>query len=152
MNGLAESGVKSAKLLLRKSIEEKSNYAEMLCHFNQAPREDGYSLSELFHGRRVRFYLQSLEYTVDIKKGKAAREIKDLLVKNKTTNHKPLKPLSVGDLCYRRHFDGKKTLIIESLCEVIEVCKSGESYYMWDLETERIYLRNCLWIEPSESS
>ena len=41
--GLAESGVKNAKLLLRKSIEEKSNYAEMLCHFNQAPREDGYS-------------------------------------------------------------------------------------------------------------
>ena len=108
--------------------------------------------SELFHGRRVRSYLPSLEYTVDVKKEKAAREIKDLLVKNKTTNHKPLSPLSVGDLCYRSHFNGKKTLIIESLCEVIEVRKSGESYYIWDLESERIYLRNCSWIQPSEMS
>ena len=41
-NGLAESAVCNAKTLLRKSIEEKSSYADMLCHFNQAPREDGY--------------------------------------------------------------------------------------------------------------
>ena len=46
-NRLAESAVQSAKILLRKSIKEKSNYPEMLCHLNQAPREDGYSPSEL---------------------------------------------------------------------------------------------------------
>ena len=107
--------MKSAKILLSKSIEEKSNYPEMLCHFNQAPREDSYSPSELFHGRRVRSYLLMLDNTMDVNKGKAAREMKDLLVKNSTKNHKPLKPLSVGDLCCRRHFDGKKILIIESL-------------------------------------
>ena len=73
----------------------------------------------------------------------------DLVVKNTNKNHKPLKPLSVGDLCYRRHFDWKKTLRIESLCEDLEVCKSGESYYIRDLDTERIYLRNNSWIEPS---
>ena len=84
-----------------------------------------------------------LDNTVDIKKGKAAREMKDLVVENSTKNHKPLKPISVGNLCYRRHFDGKKILRIESLCKVIEVCKSIESYYIRDLETERIYLRNC---------
>ena len=123
----------------------------MLCHFNQAPREGGYSPSELFHGRRVRSYLPSLDDTIDVNKGKLARELKDIVIKNATKNHKPLKPLNVGDLCYRRHFDRKKTLRIESLCEVIEVRKSGESYYIKDLETERIYLRNCLWIELSES-
>ena len=45
-NGWAEIAMKSAKILLRKSIKEKSNYPEMLCHFNQAPSEDGYSPSE----------------------------------------------------------------------------------------------------------
>ena len=50
-NGLAESAVRNAKILLRKSIEEKSSYADMLCHFNQALRDEGYSPSELFHGR-----------------------------------------------------------------------------------------------------
>ena len=33
-NGLAESVVRNAKILLRKSIEEKSSYADMLCYFN----------------------------------------------------------------------------------------------------------------------
>ena len=102
----------------------------MLWHFNQAPREDGYSQSELFHGRRVISDLPSLDDTIDVNKGKAAREMKDLVDKNATKNHKHLKPLNVGYLCYRRHFDGKKTLRMESLCEVIEVRKRGESYYI----------------------
>ena len=45
---------------------------------------------------------------MDVNKGKAAREITDMLVKNATHNHKPLKMLEVRDLCYRREFDGKK--------------------------------------------
>jgi len=73
-NGLAESAVKSAKLLLRKCIEEKTSYAERLCYFNQSPREDGYSPSELFHGRRVRSYLPTLDDAVNVEEGKAARE------------------------------------------------------------------------------
>ena len=67
--------------MLRKSLEEKSSYADMLCYFNQAPREDGYSPSELFPGRRVRSYLPSLDDTVDVNKGKAARKLKDMVVK-----------------------------------------------------------------------
>ena len=90
--------------------------------------------------------------TVDVEKGKAKRELKDMVVKNATKTHKPVRPLQLGDLCYHRHFDGKKTLRIESLCEVIKVRKSGESYYIRDLTTDRIYLCNPSWIEPSESS
>ena len=33
-NGLAEAGVKNAKILLRKSLEEKSSYAEIIQYFN----------------------------------------------------------------------------------------------------------------------
>ena len=85
----------------------------MLCHFNQAPREDGYSLSELFHRRRVRSYLPTLDDTVNVKKGKAKSELKDLVVKNATKTHKPVRQLQVGDLCYadilteRRHSESK---------------------------------------------
>lgn len=124
----------------------------MLCDFNPAPREDGYSPSEIFHSRRVRSYLPSLDDTVDVDKCKEARKQKDMVVKNTTKTHKPLKPLKLGDLCYKRDFDGKKTLRIESLCEVIEVHTNGESYYIWDLTTVKIYLRNGSWIKPSESS
>ena len=149
---MAESAVKSVKILLGKSIEEKSNYPEMLYHFNQAPREDGYLPSKLFNGRRVRSYFPTLDDAVDINKGKAATEMKGLLVKNPSQTHKPLKPLNVGDLCYKRCFDWKKPVRIKSLCEVIVIRKNGESYYIIDLESERVYLRNRMWIEPSETS
>ena len=75
----------------------------------------------------MRSYLPIINDTVDVEKGKAKRELKDMVVKNATKTHKLIKTLQVGDLCYRRHFNGKKTLRIESLCEVIEVHKSGES-------------------------
>ena len=52
-NGLAESAVRNAKILLRQSIEEKSSYADMLCYFNQAPRDNGYSPSKLFYDDTV---------------------------------------------------------------------------------------------------
>ena len=53
-SGLSELNVKSAKLLLRKTIEEKSSFQEALAMFNQVPRSDGFSLSVLFFRRRVR--------------------------------------------------------------------------------------------------
>ena len=126
-NGLAESAVKSAKILLRKSIEEKSNYAEVLCHFNTTPREDGYSPSELFHGRKLRIYLPTLDDSVDVNKGKASRELADMITRNTSQTHIPQKALEKGDLCYRREFYGKKLIKVDDLCEVIEVIKRGES-------------------------
>ena len=93
-----------------------------------------------------------MDDTVNVEKGKAKRELKDMVVKNAMKTHKPIKPLQLGDLCYRRHFYGKKTLRIESLCEFIEVRKCRESYYIRDLTTDRIYLRNRSWIKLSESS
>ena len=108
--GLAEAGVKNAKILLRKSLEEKSSYAEVIQYFNQAPRSDGYSPSELFHGRRVRSHLPTINEPVDVDKGKAQRELTDMVTKNSTRTHKPVRALHLGDLVYRCHFDGKKDL------------------------------------------
>ena len=114
---MAESVVKSAKLLLRKSIEEKSNYAEILCHFNITLREDGYSPSELFHGRKLRTYLPTLDNSMEVEKGKASRELTDMITINSSQTHKPLKALEKGDLCYRREFNGKKHVKNDDLCK-----------------------------------
>ena len=62
-----------------------------------------------------------LDETVDVEKGKAHRELTDMVTKNSTRTHKPVCALQLGDLVYRRHFDGKKTLRINSLCKIIEV-------------------------------
>ena len=76
---------------------------------NQSQCTDGYSLSELFYGWRVRSYLPILDEKVNAEDGKATRELRDLLVKNATQTQSPLHPLKVGDLCYRRRFDGRKS-------------------------------------------
>ena len=73
---------------------------------------------------------------VDVEKGKASRELTDMITRNSSQTHKPLKALEVGDLCYKREFDGKKLVKIDNLCEVIEVRKRNESYYIRDLKTE----------------
>ena len=151
-NGLAESSVKSAKLLLRKTIEDKQNYAETLCWFNQSPRSNGFSPSELFHGRRVRSHLPSLDDSINIEEGKAAREKTDLIVKSKHQVSTPQLPLEVGSLCYRIQLDGKKQTLVDRPCEVVSIRKHGESYYIRDIQTNRIYLHNRKYIKRSESS
>ena len=95
----------------------------------------------------MRTYLPTLDYFEDINKGKASRELTDKITRNASQTHKPLKTLKKGDLCYRREFDGKKLVKIDDLCEVIEVRKRGETYYIRDLQTEQTYLRNRSWIE-----
>ena len=89
---------------------------------------------------------------MNVDKGKAHRELTDMVTKNSTRTHKPVRQLQLGDLVYRRHFDGKKTLRIDSLCEIIEVRNHRESYYIRDLNNDRIYLRIRSWIEPSKTS
>ena len=64
--------MKSAKLLLRKSLEEKSSHAE--CHFNKSPQEDGYSPSEVFYGKQVLCRLPNLDNSINIEEGKVAQE------------------------------------------------------------------------------
>merc|ERR1712082_327022 len=95
-------------------------------------------------------HLPTLDTSVDIEKGKAAQELTDMITRNKSQTHKPLKALEVGDLCFRREFDGKKLVKIDSLCEVIEVRKRNESYYICDLLTEQTHLRNHQWIESCD--
>ena len=58
----------------------------------------------------------------------------------------------MGSLCYRIQLDGKKQTLIESPCEVVQIRQHGESYYIKDLETNRIYLWNRRFIKASESS
>ena len=151
-NGLAEAAVGNAKLLIRKCLEDKVNFAERLCYFNMCPREDGYSPSKIMHGRRIRSLLPTLDDKIDIAAAKAAREKTDLIIKNKKQTSKPSPPLSLGDLCYQILFEGKRETLVDNPCKVIQIRKHSESYYIRDILTNRIYLRNRKFIKMSESS
>ena len=120
--------------------------------YNQIPRADGYSPSELFFGRRVRSRLPSLDYSVDVEAGKEAGEKRDNQVKEKTRTHKPLPKLEVGDLVYRITTEGKTLALIEDPCVVTKVRDHGESYYLQDLRTDKAYLRNRRYIRRSDTA
>merc|ERR1711867_222688 len=96
-NGLAEAAVGNTKLLIRKCLEDKVNFAEQLCYFNMCPREDGYSPSKIMHGRRIRSLLSTLDDKINITAAKAAREKTDLIIKTKKQTSKPSPPLSLVD-------------------------------------------------------
>ena len=89
---------------------------------------------------------------IDIAAPKAAREKTDLIIKNKKQTSMPSPPLSLGDLCYRILFEGKRETLVDNPCKVIQIRKHGESYYIRDILTNRIYLRNRKFIKMSESS
>jgi len=55
-------------------------------------------------------------------------------------------------MCYRIKLDGKKETLIHNPCEVVQIRNHGESYYIRDLETGRIYLRNRKFIKHRETS
>ena len=82
----------------------------------------------------MRSYLPTLDDSVDVEEGKAARERKDLIIKNKKQTHSLLPPLNKGDMCYHIKLDGKKETLIHNPCEVVQVRNHRESYYIQDLE------------------
>ena len=120
--------------------------------FNQIPRSDGYSPSELFFGRRVRSRLPSLDNSVDVEARKEAREKTDDQVKEKKRTHKALPKLEIGDLVYRITTDGKAMALIEDPCVVTNIRDHGESYYLQDLKTDKTYLRNRRFIRRSDTA
>ena len=73
-------------------------------------------------------------------------------MKSKHQVSTPQPPLEVGSLCYRIQLDGKKQTLVDQPCEVVAIRKHGESYYIRDIQTNRIYLRNRKYIKRSESS
>ena len=59
-NGLAESGVKIAKKLLRACADSGEAFREALAAFRLMPRADGFSPSQLFFNRNLRGHLPTL--------------------------------------------------------------------------------------------
>ena len=72
-----------------------------------------------------RSYLPSLEDKVAVEEGKAARDLKYLVVNNATQTHSPVHPLKMGVLCYIRRLNRKQEVLLEDPCEVIEGQKIG---------------------------
>ena len=104
------------------------------------------------HGWRIRSLLPTLDDKIDIAAAKAAGEKTDLIINNKKQTSKPSPPISLGNLCYRILFEGKRETLVDNPCEVIQIRKHGESYYIRDILTNRIYSRNRKFIKMSEAS
>ena len=63
-------------------------------------------------------------------------------LKERATSNNELAPLEVGDIVWMQEERGKDKGNFKHTCVVVEVRAHGKSYYVKDLETRRIYLRN----------
>ena len=106
--GARNFGVKCAKLLLKKCIDLKENYHLALVMFNQSPRSDGFSPSEMFHGRQVRSLLPEIHRQPDLVKASDARDAVLLKGYNETQSRRSLDLLTKGQHMYMQDAKTRK--------------------------------------------
>ena len=63
-------------------------------------------------------------------------------LKERATSNNELAAIEVGDIVWMQEERGKNKGNYKHLCVVVEVCAHGKSYYVKDLKTRRIFLRN----------
>ena len=148
-NSLAESAVKQMKYLLKKCASW-SEFTTALLEYRASPRNDGFSPSQLFFGRRPRTLLPALPkvYEPDQNnyfKGKMARNVTKEKSKyyydRKTKN---LEPLVIGQ---KVHLQNPVSLLWDKTGKITEVRENGRSYYVKSSEGG-IYLRNRIFLRP----
>ena len=82
--------MKCAKALLKKCIDLREHFCLALALFNQSPRSDGFSPSEMFHSRKVKSLLPEIFRQPDLIAASEARDAVLLKGLNDSQTHQPL--------------------------------------------------------------
>ena len=103
---------------------------------------DGLYPSELFLGRRPRTLTPELYRPTNLADAITARHKAASKMKERASSNIEQPPLQVGDIVWMQEEVGHNKGQNKHLCTVIEVQSHGRSYYVKDMESRRIYLRN----------
>ena len=143
-NGLSESGVKSAKSLLKKCEESNENFEEALFQLRNTPRIDSkFSPNQLFFKRNVRDNLPSLNSNTKIedsdqKDAERRKQKERMKYLSRYDHNKTLDELKKHDKVWMYDMKSEKYNIP---CTINEVREKGKSYYVIDRQNNS-YLRN----------
>ena len=141
-NGHAESGVKSAKHLLKKCMEEKSNFEAALAELRRQPRTDGFIPSELFLNRGIK------GDSVKLPRVNPRKEPGQQIPTTPKNTANDLHELTVGQLV---RVQNEKTQRWERKARITEKCDFGRSYELQDIDDSAIFRRNRVLLRPITS-
>ena len=120
----------------------KECYRRAISYYNICPRAEGYSPAELFLKRRPRTMIPELYRPTNMTDAIEARHKAATKLKERAASNNKLAPLEVGDIVWMQEERGKDKGNFKHTCVVVEVRAHGKSYYIKDLDSRRIYLRN----------
>ncbi|XP_059084399.1 uncharacterized protein LOC131881531 [Tigriopus californicus] len=127
-NGLAESGVKAVKTLLKKlGGNDNAKFRGALLEWRCTPRVDGFSPADAFHARRVRSRLPSArQESVFDRQGfaDARSSYRDQMVKS--ARGRPLRPLVIGQHVHIQDVSEKSWSF--GTGTIVEALPNGRSY------------------------
>lgn len=151
-NGLAESAVKNAKMLLKKCAHTKANFKSALHEFRCTPRSNGLSPNVLFFGRNTRGALPSITTeNVPTEQGiiKLRNSHKLSKISHFNDSAKSLPPLQVGKTVLVQEAKNKAW---EQKAIVLAKLPNGRSYLLECIETGKHFRRNRKFLRPSRQS
>jgi transposase InsO family protein len=147
-NGHAESGVKSAKHLLKKCLEDKSDYEGALAELRRQPRSDGTIPSDLFLNRHVKGDATQLPREFNPVDSEAETEIPTATA-TAEPNKEDLAILERGQIVRVQDASTKRW---DRKAEIISICEFSRSYVLVDCENESTFRRNRIFLRPLRES
>jgi transposase InsO family protein len=147
-NGLAESAVKSIKLLLAKCSKNNDDFSTCLAEWRNTPRADGFSPAHMFLGRRQRTQLPTLPTNLNYVDQHEAQENRQRTL-----------------LQSKQHYDSRTKRLPDLKCEqlvriqnpisklwdakgkIININENGHSYEI-ELENKKTIVRNRRFVKP----
>ena len=144
-NGLSEAGVKNAKKLLLKTLQEGSDFEEALSEFRLTPRADGYAPADLFFGRTPKGNLPGFRPIVVRSYAEAARRNAREVIRERD-EALTLAPLKPGEKVV---IQDQKSLRWLDEGVVLEKREDGRSYLVESRGKE--FLRNRKFLKPIAS-
>jgi hypothetical protein len=142
-NGHAESGVKSAKHLQKKCLDENSDYESALAELRRQPRSDGTIPSDLFLNHHVKGGAPQLpRASVPVIFNPEAEKPDPVAA---AVQNKDLHVLKRGQIVRVQNASTKRW---DRKATISDICEFSRSYDLIDCEDESTFRRNRIFLRP----
>lgn len=140
--GLAEHYVSITKVLLKKCLDSKEDYQVVLATLNSTARPLGFLPAEKFMRQRLRTSLPDICEEQDLEEAAMICDENHTKMRENSRGNKHRSVLEIGDIVIMYEETGAKKGSFRKECEVISARPGNRSYFIREIVTGALYLRN----------